>query len=88
MAGAKRDQLTLKLKKYEPAVQAATPPEVLYHYTSGAGLLGIITSHELWASDVFYLNDPSEIFYSLGLFKSASRRITRTRRLLVLSTHS
>lgn len=32
----------------------------LWHYTTGAGLHGIITSQQLWATDIFYLNDAEE----------------------------
>ncbi|WP_107758989.1 DUF2971 domain-containing protein [Dickeya sp. Secpp 1600] len=31
-----------------------------YHYTDAAGLLGIIQSGRLWATDLLFLNDPSE----------------------------
>jgi hypothetical protein len=31
-----------------------------YHYTDAAGLIGILSSHRLWASDIRFLNDPSE----------------------------
>jgi len=31
-----------------------------YHYTDASGLLGIIQSSRLWASDIRFLNDPSE----------------------------
>jgi hypothetical protein len=31
-----------------------------YHYTDAAGLIGILTSHRLWATDIRFLNDPSE----------------------------
>lgn len=34
--------------------------DILYHYTDASGLLGIISSHRLWATDVAFLNDPSE----------------------------
>ncbi len=33
---------------------------LLYHYTDAAGLLGIISSNRLWATDASFLNDPSE----------------------------
>jgi hypothetical protein len=36
------------------------PPEVLYHYTSMRAALGIIADEEIWATNVFYLNDSSE----------------------------
>jgi hypothetical protein len=40
---------------------AEKPPDVLHHYTSSEGLLGIIQAHELWATNVLYLNDASEL---------------------------
>lgn len=33
---------------------------VRYHYTDAAGLIGILTSHRLWATDIRFLNDTSE----------------------------
>lgn len=36
---------------------------ILYHYTSGQGLFGIINSGELYCSNVNFLNDPSEKSY-------------------------
>lgn len=35
-------------------------PELLYHYTTLDGLLGIIRDGELWATQIQYLNDTSE----------------------------
>jgi hypothetical protein len=42
---------------------------ILYHYTSINGLLGIIESKSIWAANVLYLNDASELNYSLELLK-------------------
>lgn len=39
----------------------APGPRVLYHYTSVVGLEGILASESLWATDVRYLNDSSEL---------------------------
>lgn len=33
----------------------------IYHYTSAAGLLGIVDNHSLWATEAFGLNDVSEL---------------------------
>ena len=33
----------------------------LYHYTSWAGLQGILASQSMWASNIRYLNDQSEL---------------------------
>ena len=35
-------------------------PELLYHYTTLDGFLGIIRNSELLATDIRYLNDTSE----------------------------
>jgi hypothetical protein len=39
----------------------------LYHYTGAAGLLGIITSQQLWFTNYLHLNDPSELRYGMGI---------------------
>jgi hypothetical protein len=46
------------------------PPAHLYHYTSAKGLLGIIQSGELWATNVLYLNDASELSDAIDVLKS------------------
>jgi hypothetical protein len=38
------------------------PRGVLYHYTNQQGLLGIISSGQIWASHIRYLNDTKEYF--------------------------
>ena len=40
------------------------PGRVLYHYTSAAGLFGILERRVVFASDVFFLNDASEVRYA------------------------
>jgi hypothetical protein len=44
---------------------------VLWHYTTGTGLQGIIESGTLYATQVSCLNDSSEIRYATSLFKNA-----------------
>jgi hypothetical protein len=39
---------------------AAPPPDVLYHYTTAPGLLSMIKSGHLWATELRYMNDPRE----------------------------
>jgi hypothetical protein len=41
-----------------PTVQL---PPLLYHYTTGGGLQGILQSNEIWATDIRYLNDYTEL---------------------------
>jgi hypothetical protein len=44
------------------------PPE-LYHYTSQKGLIGMIDSKKMWATNIFYLNDASEFIYATKLIQ-------------------
>jgi len=49
-------------------------PDIIFHYTSLEGLLGIIKSKSIWATNVFYLNDASELNYSRKLFIDQLRK--------------
>lgn len=52
------------------------PQETLYHYTSLSGVLGIIGSRTLWASDIRYMNDSAELRHTADLVASdVARRI-------------
>ena len=50
----------------------------LFHYTDAAGLLGILKSRSLWATDFRSLNDASEMHYGMdlahGLIKESAKR--------------
>ncbi len=46
------------------------PPEILYHYTTQSGLLGIIKSKEIWATHFRHLNDTQEFELARRLFDS------------------
>lgn len=39
----------------------------LFHYTTSSGLLGILGSQQLWATEAAYLNDSNEIEYGLSM---------------------
>lgn len=45
-------------------------PKVLYHYTTAQGLLGILESHRLWATNLHFMNDFSELKYAGNLMDS------------------
>lgn len=47
-------------------VEALPPPPVIYHYTDDVGLRGILESGTLWLSDIFNLNDPSELSHGFS----------------------
>jgi hypothetical protein len=47
-------------------------PDVLYHYTSQAGFLGIVASDSIWATDIYALNDWTEFRH---IFNPASMQV-------------
>lgn len=44
-------------------------PEVLFHYTTQPGFLGIVKTHTLWAGKIHYLNDHTEYELALQMAK-------------------
>jgi hypothetical protein len=42
-------------------------PAILYHYTAADGLLGMLQSHQIWATNVRFMNDRSELDYGINL---------------------
>ena len=41
--------------------------EKIYHYTSAEGLMGIVQNKELWFTNIYFLNDNQEVFYTYNL---------------------
>jgi len=75
--GAPADRLSLIVgdREHQPAANQVEP-ELLYHYTTQDGLLGIIEKQEFWATDVRFLNDKEEfeagIKTAIAMSKQAS----------------
>jgi hypothetical protein len=68
------------LQAFLNTVEAKPPPPFLYHYTNDAGLAGIIESGQLWFSDIFAMNDPSELRHGLSIaIETLKSRITTER---------
>ena len=44
-------------------------PAILYHYTAADGLLGMLQSHQIWATNVRFMNDRSELDYGIRLVR-------------------
>ena len=44
-------------------------PSILYHYTTQKGLLEIVDTKTIWATDIFYLNDSLEYEYAAKLIQ-------------------
>jgi hypothetical protein len=47
-------------------LEASPPPPIIYHYTNDVGLRGILETGQLWLTDIFSLNDPSELSHGLS----------------------
>src|SRR5512133_1541887 len=56
------------------ALYADIPQGVLYHYTTFSGLLGIVGSRSLWASDIRYMNDSAELKHTADLLRTEINR--------------
>jgi len=54
------------MKSIGRALDAREPPPIIYHYTNDAGLKGILESGKLWLTDIFNLNDPSELSHGFS----------------------
>ncbi|GAB3379879.1 DUF2971 domain-containing protein [Spongiibacter taiwanensis] len=52
------------------SLYADQPEGTLYHYTSFGGVLGIVGSQVLWASDIRYMNDSAELRHTADLVKT------------------
>lgn len=53
------------VKSFSRELDEEPTPSLLYHYTDGAGLRGILESGKLWFTDIFNLNDPTELRHGL-----------------------
>lgn len=45
-------------------------PNILYHYTSLAGLKGVVENGKIWATNILYLNDSEEFINAMDAFNS------------------
>lgn len=52
-------------------------PEILYHYTDAAGLIGMLSSGLAWATDYRFLNDKTELLYTNSLIQEIAGRKLR-----------
>lgn len=61
------------LEAFEKIVRKPPLPNVVYHYTTADGLLGILRSGTIWATNARYMNDASEIIYGRNLVRDVLR---------------
>lgn len=48
-------------------LESQPPPPIVYHYTNDVGLKGILETGQLWLTDIFSLNDPSELAHGFSV---------------------
>ncbi len=66
----------MTIKELADSLYSSIPENTLYHYTSFSGLLGIVKSKALWASDIRFLNDAAELKNTADLLQNEiSRRL-------------
>lgn len=61
------------------AVDRPEAPDVLYHYTTAAGLQGILDSGSMWATELRFLNDERELQFGIDILVSELRRQVAVR---------
>src|SRR6059036_9856 len=70
-------QAAATLKHTADEMYSAQPDATLYHYTSLKGLLGIVESGAMYASEVGDFNDAAEMRHASGLLvRAAGNRAT------------
>lgn len=51
------------------------PPETIYHYTTQKGILGIVPTRSMWATQAHFLNDKNEVFLTFKLLEIELSRL-------------
>lgn len=72
----------IKVSKYTRASVAKLQkavPRALYHYTNPEGVLGILRTNKFWATDIRFMNDATELSYSIGLLQELVEEKTRKK---------
>ena len=70
LSEALRDRYAVAMNSH---VGDQVPPEILYHYTSQLGLIGMLNTKTIWASKIHYLNDSREFELALDLARRELR---------------
>jgi Protein of unknown function (DUF2971) len=54
------------VNSYHEKLVEQPPPKLIYHYTDDKGLYGILSTGKIRFTDIFRLNDPSELKHGVG----------------------
>jgi Protein of unknown function (DUF2971) len=55
------------VQSFLATLESQPPPKIVYHYTNDLGLKGILETGQLWLTDIFSVNDPSELTHGFSL---------------------
>ena len=58
-----------RFSPYGVKYDAADIPAIAYHYTDAAGLVGMLSTHKVRATEFRFLNDRSEVRHTLNLVR-------------------
>jgi hypothetical protein len=74
------------VNSFRRQISVKPPPPIIFHYTDDVGLRGILETGTLRLTDIFYLNDPSELRYGCKLdneFMTAAKAAEAEERLAI-----
>lgn len=54
--------------------QKVDTPQYLYHYTNADGLIGILDKKKIWATNLYFMNDTSELELTKSIFSEIIKR--------------
>lgn len=55
------------IDSFRKSLESQKPHSIIYHYTDGVGLKGMLESGKIRLTDIFDLNDPSELIHGISL---------------------
>jgi len=61
-----RRKSDLIVDTFVDSIKDTEPPDTIFHYTDGAGLLGILAAGSIRLTDIFGLNDPTELLHGVN----------------------
>ena len=56
-----------------------SPPATLYHYTTAQGLLSMMKSGHMWATESRYMNDPREFLHGADIMLQVMNRLVKRK---------
>ena len=69
------DKLSDKWLEDARVVKPSSVPAEVYHYTDAAGLVGMLSAHEIWLTDFRFLNDRSEFVYAKTIVQNVTDEV-------------